>query len=97
MHKTKISMCAIAALICLLFGGQSMAGGTGSKEAVRISVDGLKEMLGNPDLVIVDVRDPLSWSKSDSKISGAVREDTRDVDSWSAKYSKDKTLVFYCA
>ena len=95
MNKVKISIYTMAALICLLLAGQSMAGGTGSRETVRISVDDLRAMLGNPDLIVVDVRDPLSWSKSESKILGAVREDTRKVDSWSAKYSKDKTLVFY--
>jgi rhodanese-related sulfurtransferase len=57
----------------------------------------LKAMLGDPNLIIVDVRYGMDWTDSDLKIMGAVREDLRAIDSWRNKYPKDKTLVFYCA
>jgi rhodanese-related sulfurtransferase len=59
--------------------------------------DELKGMLGNPDLVIIDVRTQQNWADSDLKIRGAVREDPESLDSWANKYPKDKTLVLYCA
>jgi hypothetical protein len=64
---------------------------------LRITVDQLHKMLGNPDLVVIDVRDPLSWKKSDLKIAGAVREDYKKVDEWAKDLSKEKTFVLYCA
>jgi hypothetical protein len=68
-----------------------------SPEAPRMTKDELKGMLGNPDLIIIDVRYGKDWTESDVKIKGAVREDPEAFDSWAKKYPKDKTLVFYCA
>lgn len=60
-----------------------------------MSRDDLKAMLGDPDLVILDVRAPSDWRESNSKIKGAVREEPNDVASWAEKYSKGKTFVLY--
>ncbi len=68
-----------------------------SVDAPRMEKDELKAMLGNPDLVIIDVRTQKDWTDSDLEIRGAVREDPAAVESWANKYPKDKTLVFYCA
>ena len=68
-----------------------------SADAPRMTKDELKPMLGNPDLIIIDVRYGRDWTDSDLKIKGAVREDPEAFDSWANKYSKDKTIVFYCA
>ena len=65
--------------------------------APRMTKDDLKEMLSNPDLVIIDVRYGKDWTDSDLKIRGAVREDPEAFNSWANKYPKNKTLVFYCA
>jgi rhodanese-related sulfurtransferase len=59
--------------------------------------DELKALLGNPELIILDVRLGGDWKDSDLKIKGAVREDPNDTESWANKYSKDKTLVLYCS
>ena len=67
-------------------------------EAPRITKEELKPMLGRPDVVIVDVRSGPDWENSKSKIQGAIREDPgKDIQSWGQKYSKDKTLIFYCS
>jgi hypothetical protein len=66
-------------------------------DAPRMTKDELKGMLGNPDLVIIDVRTQQNWADSDLKIKGAAREDPESLDSWANKYPKDKTLVLYCA
>ena len=66
-----------------------------SQEVPRISKEELKEMLGQPDVVIVDVRAGSDWSDSPVKVKGAVREEPDKIDSWIEKYPKDRTLVFY--
>ena len=63
----------------------------------RMTKDDLKAMLGNPDLLVIDVRYGKDWTDSNLKIRGAVREDPEAFDSWANKYPKDKTFVFYCA
>jgi predicted sulfurtransferase len=67
-----------------------------SADAPRMTKDELKAMMGNPDLVIIDVRLGKDWTDSDLKIKGAVREESEAFESWAKKYPKDKTLVFYC-
>jgi hypothetical protein len=82
----------------LLLNVNPMIGVSGAaKDPDRISVAQLKDMLGRHDVIIVDVRDPISWDKSDSKIRGAVRENPEELTAWVNKYPKDKTIVFYCA
>jgi len=68
-----------------------------SVDAPRMKKDELKAKLGNPDLLIIDVRYGKDWTDSDLKIKGAIREDPKAFDSWANKYPKDKILVFYCA
>jgi len=67
-------------------------------EVARMSKEELKSMVGNPEVVIIDVRARGDWGTSKVKIQGAVREDPdRNVKSWAEKYSQDKTIVLYCA
>lgn len=68
-----------------------------SGEVPRITKQSLRAVMGQPNVVIIDVRLGRDWTESDSKIKGAVREDPQSIPSWAGKYSKDKTLVFYCA
>jgi len=82
-------------LIFLVVGGCTMF--EKSVDAPRMTRDKLKAMLGNPDLLLIDVRYGNDWTESDLKIKGAVREDPKTFDSWANKLPKDKTLVFYCA
>jgi len=35
----------------------------------------LKPLLGHPEVILIDVREPDDWNKSKEKIQGAVRED----------------------
>ena len=62
----------------------------------RISIDDVKNLLGNPNVVIIDVRTKKSWWSSTMKIKDAVREDPSKVSEWMGKYSKSQTLLFYC-
>ena len=68
-----------------------------AQEAPRIDKETLKGWLGNPGVVIIDVRQPKDWQGSDKKIKGAVREDPKAVQTWAASLPKDKKIVLYCA
>jgi hypothetical protein len=68
-----------------------------SGDAPRITMEELKSMLGDPDLVIIDSLVGDQWETVAQKLPGAVHEDPEDVDSWADKYPKDKTIVTYCA
>ena len=63
----------------------------------RITKEELRGMIGNPNVIIVDVRTDAGWNESKSKIKGAVREDPTQVTSWIEKYPPGKTFVFYCS
>jgi rhodanese-related sulfurtransferase len=57
----------------------------------------LKNMLGSTELVILDVRSGRDWSTSELKITGAIRANGDDFDSWANRYPKEKKIVLYCA
>ena len=68
-----------------------------SQEPPRISKEELKTMLGDPNVIILDVRIDDEWKASDKKIQGATWKNPEKIKSWLKQYSKDKTLVFYCS
>ncbi len=64
----------------------------------RMTKEELKLLLGNPEVIILDVRVAAEWKRGPLKIKGAGREDPeKDDKSRASKYPKDKTLVFYCS
>lgn len=79
------------------FGCSTVTGAGGGKEVPRMTIDELKSKLADASVVVIDVRQGKDWEGSAVKIKGAVREDPGKVSDWASKYSKDKTLVFYCA
>jgi len=62
-----------------------------------IDKDELKGMLDSQDLVVLDVRTGRDWSSSEFKIKGAVRLEKGDIAAAMDTYSKDQTIVLYCA
>ncbi len=68
-----------------------------SQEPSRISKEELKAMLGDPNVIIIDVRIDDEWKASDKKIQGAAWKNPEQIRSWLTQYPKDKTLVFYCS
>ncbi len=66
-------------------------------DAPRLDKETLKGWLSNPQVVILDVRQPSDWQASDKKIKGAVRQDPNAVKTWAAALPKDKKIVLYCA
>lgn len=68
-----------------------------SGDAPRITIEELKSMLGNPNLVILDNLVGDQWETVDQKLPGAIHEDPDKVDTWAERYPKDKIYVTYCA
>ena len=65
-------------------------------EAVpRIGKEKLKEMLGSPDVIILDVRNRKTWQDSEFKIKGAIRKIPDIFDSWADEFPSNKVLVLY--
>lgn len=62
-----------------------------------MSKEELKDQLGNPQLVVIDVRQGRDWSSSEFMIQGAVRHAPEDFDNWAQTFPMEKILVLYCA
>jgi hypothetical protein len=62
----------------------------------RLTKEELKPMLGNQNVIIIDVRINQHWGASKEKIVGAFRESpTKDIRTWAGKYPKNKIIVLY--
>jgi rhodanese-related sulfurtransferase len=94
MVKRRLWM-VIASAVCLMLAGCSQLVSPDANTP-RITKEELKPLLGDPELIILDVRVAEDWKRSDSKIKGAIREDPEeDFKTWVSKYPKNKTIVFY--
>jgi rhodanese-related sulfurtransferase len=62
-----------------------------------MTIQELKQQMGSPNLVIIDVRSSHDWEDSTTKIKGSVREEASKMGTWINKYSPSKTIVLYCA
>ena len=76
----------------------SLCGQAASTDQVpRMTKEQLKPLLGNPDVVVLDVRLAREWNESPIKIKGAIRLDYKEnLKSVMDTVPKDKRLVFYC-
>jgi hypothetical protein len=90
--KTHMRQIVMVAAILLATAMAAQAADVG-----RMSKEELKAKLGEEGLVVVDVRSGRDWKSSEFKIQGAVRQDPGDVSAWAGTYTKDQTLVLYCA
>jgi rhodanese-related sulfurtransferase len=89
---------ALLALVIGLTGVVILGGMARAQQDVpRITKEDLKPLIGKVDVVIIDVRAEHDWKDEDMMIQGAVREDPLKAAEWMEKYSKEKTLVFYCS
>jgi rhodanese-related sulfurtransferase len=92
MRKKMLRITVVALSLILMGAWTALA-----VDVPRISKEALKEKLGDPNVIILDVRTGSDWKASEFKIKGALRVSSSHVDSLSAKYSKDKILILYCA
>jgi len=93
MHKTRLWIQVMVVSLVVAFAWACAA----APEAPRIDKETVKGWLGNPQVVIVDVRAGDDWKDSKTKIKGAVRQDPKAVQTWAASLPKDKKIVLYCA
>lgn len=65
--------------------------------APRITVQELKRRLdaGEP-MTILDMRAPLAWDRSRSKLPGAIRVDPNAFDDIAHDWPRDRPIVPYC-
>jgi hypothetical protein len=95
MNRSVSISILLGVLASLLIG---MAVEAESTDAVpKMTQEQAKSVLGNPEVIFIDVRAPKDWDASGSKIKGAVRENPSNISSWAEKYPKEKTLLLYCA
>ena len=96
LRKTLNIMGFLLAILAASITGFGVAAAA-SDEVPRISVEKTRELLGSPDVIIIDVRTAKTWWRSSTKILDAVREEPGAVEKWAQKYPKDKTLILYCS
>ena len=92
-RKFLTNLIYLCVFVFLAFVGKGVYAG----EVPRMSKEELKSLMGDTQVVIIDVRTGWDWRLSGAKIKGALRENPKDVKSWSGKYDKNKTYVLYCA
>ncbi|BCL62647.1 hypothetical protein DGMP_33400 [Desulfomarina profundi] len=73
-----------------------MSGQVLAASIARMDKDELKSLLGDKNLVVLDVRVGRDWNSSEFKIKDAVRMAPSDIDQVE-KYPKNTKLVLYCA
>jgi len=66
-------------------------------DAPRMSIEDLRDRLGEPGLMLIDVRRGGDWNNSSAKIKSAVRHDPAAFAQWKSEVPKDATIVLYCA
>jgi predicted sulfurtransferase len=95
--KLKLLSVVVMTLAVFLACGSLGIGAGSNKDVPRVEKDTLKGWLGDPNVLLVDVRADGDWKSSDKKIKGAVRQDPKEVKKWAAALAKDKKIVLYCA
>lgn len=83
----------VGALLLLPLGATLAA----EPEVKSVNPAALKGMLGDPQLLVIDVRTPSAWADSKNMIKGAMRQDPGKVPTWAKTLSKDKKIVLYCS
>ncbi len=88
----KIAWLILLAALPLLAQAQCLAAAPGVQ---YVSPDTLKGMLGDPNLILIDVRHPHEWARSQRMIKGAIRFSPDRADTWGPLLPRDKHIVLY--
>ena len=66
-------------------------------EPTRVTVEELKErMARGEEFAFVDTRNPTAWGEAETKLPGAVRVPSDEVDEHLEQVPKDRTAITYC-
>lgn len=87
----KVLSVIVACAVGLSLAVPALAGA----DSLRVDQDTVKSWLGDPQVLIIDVRTRKSWEQSEKKIKGAVRQDPKKVENWAASLPTDKKIVLY--
>jgi predicted sulfurtransferase len=97
MKKARLWLMMMAVSLMLAFPWVSAQGRGTGPEGPRLDPETLKSWLSDPQVLILDVRQPHDWQGSDKKIKGAVRQDPKDFKTWAADLPKGEKIVLYCS
>ncbi len=96
MKRRPILISSLVALLLLFSLAGYSAMPTTVEQVPRLTKDAVKEMLGKPDVVIVDIRYIRQFEQSDKKLPGAVFVQPENFDEFVKNHpQKDKTYVLY--
>jgi Rhodanese-like domain len=65
------------------------------EQVPRLTKEAVKEMIGKPDVVIVDIRYIKQYEQSDSRLPGAVFVQPENFDEFAKNFPKQRTYVLY--
>jgi predicted sulfurtransferase len=95
MKRKPILISAMVAGLLLIALAAHSAMPTAVEQVPRLTKETVKEMIGKPDVVIVDIRYIKQYEQSDRKLPGAVFVQPEDFDEFVKNHPKDKTYVLY--
>jgi 3-mercaptopyruvate sulfurtransferase SseA len=96
MKRKPILISALVAVLLLIALAGYSAPPSSVEQVPRLTKEAVKEMLGKPDVVIVDVRYIKQFEQSDKKLPGAVFVQPENFDEFVKNHpQKDKTYVLY--
>lgn len=96
MNAKPILIVFLAALLSLVTLAGWSAPPSSVEQVPRLTKEAVKEMLGKPDVVIVDIRYIRQFEQSDKKLPGAVFVQPENFDEFVKNHpQKDKTYVLY--
>ena len=90
MKRTVVCWLVLAGLA--LSAGLTLA----AESPPLVSIAALRQLLADPQVLVVDVRSSRDWNASTIKIAGAKRMNPGDT-GWILAEPKDRKVVFYCA
>ena len=93
MQKARLWAMVLAISLMLAFTWSCATG----QDVPRLDKDTLKGWLSDPQVIILDVRQPQDWQSSDKKIKGAVRQEPNEVKTWAASLAQGQENRLYCA
>jgi 3-mercaptopyruvate sulfurtransferase SseA len=96
MKRKPILISSLVALLLLIALAAYSAMPTTVEQVPRLTKEAVKEMLGKPDVVMVDIRYIKQYEQSDKKIPGAVFVQPENFDEFVKSHpQKDKTYILY--
>jgi len=96
MNMKPILIASLAVLLSLVAMSGFSAPPSSVEQVPRLTKEAVKEMLGKPDVVMVDIRYIKQYEQSDKKIPGAVFVQPENFEEFVKKHpQKDATYVLY--